>query len=275
MATWNVTACRERRRRGSRCGLLCLRGSGLRGSGLPKHLAHRCAQPDPGAQPDAGSGSALVLRCIAHRLRALVLHVGAHVTDRAHRGAGVDGLGRFLGGGDGLHVERVKRDAARGELFLRLRAHPGPQFLDEGRHLDDRLAHLADEIHHLAEDDAAEETLDVARAVEILRPHDLGDEKLRVGNLDGVGAEAGHARHAQDRIGDGDGLRRPPLHIRQFSRGDEVHFGLERRLSRECLADQVNENGDVGGRNRVPPRPEGVQRLSVAEEDRGLGFADN
>ena len=75
----------------------------------------------------------------------------------------------------------------------------GSQLLDEGSHLDDRLAHLADKVHHLAEDDAAEECLDVARAVEILRPYNLGDEKLRISNLDGIGTKAGHARHATTR----------------------------------------------------------------------------
>ena len=50
-------------------------------------------------------------------------------------------------------------------------------------------------------------------------------------------------------------------------------FGPEGRLAAEGDAEQARQQRDVHGGEGVPARPEHVERLAVAEEDRCLAFA--
>ena len=111
--------------------------------------------------------------------------------------------------------------------------------------------------------------------VDTTRADDLVDEKLRVRDLQCVGATRLHPSHPQNRILDRDGCRGTPLHVRELTQTDEVDLGLEGGLARERLADQVHQQRDVGGGDRVRAWAKGVQRPAVAEENRRLAIADD
>ena len=81
--------------------------------------------------------------------------------------------------------------------------------------------------------------------------------------------------HRQLFVPEQDGLCGSPLLTCEGFEVHEVDFGAEGAREPGRQRKHLGQDGNVQRRQRVAARPQGVQRASVSEEDRGLALADD
>ena len=132
---------------------------------------------------------------------------------------------------------------------------------------------LGDHIGHARDDRAAQLLFDILHGIAPTRAHHRGQQAARLGHLDDIGAERTNAHQAKLRIAHGDGLRRAPAHVGVLKKIDIINIGAKWAFVTEWNFDQIDQQRDVGGGQRVPARDEHVEKAAIAGEKGQLPFA--
>ncbi len=247
----------------------------LAGHGPRDHLRHHHAEARAQAQAGRVARAAGVVGGRLDAARGLEGHVLLHVADGAHAGPLVDHLLHFLGRRDGADEEVDQLHAVLAEVV----GHPGLEAARElvvvARQVEDGLERLAHQVGQARHADVAQEVLDRVGGGLALGADQLLHEQVRVGDLHREAAEGAQAHHRQLRVAVDDRLLGAPLQVGVGLPADEVDLGLEGRGAAEGQPDDLAQQRQVQGRERVAPRPEHVQGLAVAVEDRRLVLLDD
>ena len=91
-------------------------------------------------------------------------------------------------------------------------------------------------------------------------------KRLRLDDLEVVGAERADANDAEVVVAEHHRVRRAPLVAGEQARDDEVDVGLEGRIEAERPRLELGEDRDVVGGERVLARLEGVAELAQVDE---------
>ena len=105
----------------------------------------------------------------------------------------------------------------------------------------------------------------------------MGDELLRIGYLETIGAKALQQGDAQAHpwITHDDRLRGAPLAVGKFFDRHIVHLSHKGSTVVEGFADEIDKFWNVSGYDGMPARAESVQRIAIAEKDHPLRFTHN
>ena len=132
---------------------------------------------------------------------------------------------------------------------------------------------LGDHVRDAGDDRVAELLLDVLDGEAPARADDARQQPARLGHLNDVGAERAQPYHAELRVAHRDRLRRAPLEVGILLQADIVDIGAEGALVAERQLDEIDQQRNVGGRERVAARNEHIEEATVAREEGQLALA--
>ena len=110
-----------------------------------------------------------------------------------------------------------------------------------------------DRVGEDADDARAHRVGELVEPEVVVRAGDLAQERLRLDDLEVVGAERAHAHDAEVVVAQHHRVRRAPLVAGEEPRDDEVDVGLERRVEAERPRLDLREDRDVVGVSECLP----------------------
>ncbi len=239
---------------------------------LPQVFRVEGRHHEPQAHSDACAGLGLRLGDLLEGHGGLHLEKLVHVVEDGQAALVVDGLLHLGGRRDGVDVEGLQAQSETAEVLLEPFHEPGGELLVAARELEDGVDRLAHQVVEPRHDGLTQVVLDLQGREHALRADEAVDQQGGLEHLDAVDAVRPQADEAQFGIPEGDGIAGPPLEVGEQLHVDKVDLRPQGARHTPGEAEDLGEDGDVQGRERVPPRPEGVVGLALVEEDGRLAL---